>query len=1289
MLTVGFLAAPGRVSAAQQVSCVDQATSEVEALAIAAACDRAVVVGASVSELAQVTAQPDGRLMFESAVVPQRARRADGRWADVDLNLIKGTDGLYRPTTSVADVAFSVGGSGPLVTLQRGGKTLTMSWRGPALPTPVVSGDSLTYQEVMAGVDLVVRATSTGFTHVFVIKTATAAANPAMRQIRFGLGGDARVQAGPDGALRAMAGGTVLASADPAVMWDSRVGADDGAALQSSSESHSTAEAAGDSARVAAVDTQLSDQDLVLRPDSRMLDAPDAAYPIYVDPAWSVYKSRWAYATNNNSTNTDYSTARVGLNPDTGALYRSFFEFPTTANGVSLKGKHIQSAYVQMKLQHSWSCTNTVASMYLTPAINATMKASWSSMSLKTFLDDASGHANKAGGCSNSPQPDMIMNFSGSSVTSQVQTAATGNWNTIAVGFTARAANGSGESTQSRWKKFLPNNAKLIVDYDTRPGAPHSLQVAGVACGTGVLTVGTLSPTFSAVFPDADPGDSLTAAFEWIEVPSGGMSTVTATYPTRRTPPPAKTGISPNTRTTSAAVPIVGDKVYAFRAKSTDKAPYSLTSAWSPWCQFKADTTAPKVSVSAISLPSGPGQPGTFKIESPDSDVTTFKYGWGTATKTVAASGTPKQATVTLMAPSFGRNVLQVAAVDATLNEGVGSIEFTVGRPSPAVARWGLETYPGIDQTAALADQQPALAGDTPLASTDITWLADSRMIGGQTAAFNGYSSALQTSTKVIDTTKSFSVAAWVKLTARDFSDTLRTVVTQEPGPDGSMFYLWSCTSGSWCFQLRKSSPDATDEATWDWPGAYSDHPIEVGVWTHLAGVYNATEKSLAMYVNGIRQGYGAQGVEMGDATGPLLVGKSDWGQHFQGEIADVQVFDRVLVADDFTGRLASDPESGGFNEPGILSPIQVGSWDFEAATPCYFADLRDTCEAPDTVTAWDRWLALTPGAAIGAGQSGSGSGLWLDNQYFPEDDLSGTTQEYGRSAIKTGVTPPDSEGNEYTLWQDTPVLRTDDSFTMSAWVSLDNLNGPHTLLSQRGVHESAAWIRYSPDLGKWQFLIGVEDVTGSLPVGVTSTSSPESGVWTHLAGVYDAGRNQIRLYVNGVLEASLNLWFTPMASTGPLLVGHAFWRDQLVDQWIGAIDDVAVFLGALSDASVFVLYNSQVPATPGANFLARGEVLTEGEYLRSDIGNYQLLMQSDGNLVLYQAGFALWETGTSGNPGAYVIFQSDGNLVVHASDGVPLWGTETWQTDASQLVLRDDGDLVLIGSNGHVYWRR
>ena len=1228
-------------------------------------------------------------------MVPQRARQGAG-WADVDLSLRSAADGRLRPAVSVADVAFSGGGSGPLVTLTRAGRTLTLSWPG-TLPVPTVSEDSATYGEVLPGVDLVVRATSTGFTHTLVIKSAAAAAQPGVAELRFRLGGSARISSA-GGVLSALGQGSVLASTEPAVMWDSRTTPVASAAARSARAQAgvpSTHEGAGDAARIAPVSVALAHGDLVLRPDAALLK--QATYPLYVDPVWSVYKGKWAYATSNNSNNTDYSAARVGLNPDTGALYRSFFQFSTTANGVSLAKKHIESARVEMNLNHSWSCDSTVTSMYWTPAINATMKASWSAMSLSRFLDTASGHANQAGGCGNA-QGDMKMNFDGAAVTQLVQSAANGSWSALTVGFTARAADGSGESVQERWKKFYPNDAKLFVDYDTPPGTPLYAQIAGVACGSGVVSVGTLTPTFSAVFSDADTSDSLTGVFEWIEVPAGGMGAVTDGSPARKTAPPNKTSISPNnTRATSATVTAAKNKTYAFRVKAIDKAPYSIASPWGPWCQFTVDTTVPPVTASLIIAPAGPGQKGRVRIESTATDVTKFQYGWDAATKVVAASGTnPKYAEVDVTAPMFGLNVLLLKAVDATLNEGNGSIEFYVARPTPATARWGLETYPGIDQSTALADRVPAPT-DSPLTASNVGWADGVRLVGGQTATFNGASSAAVTNTAVLDTTRSFSVSARVRLGTLPATD--MTFAAQD-GTDAAGFELGLRRAGNplvpyWTFLMQDTSSQSSPAvAAWS-PTAIT--AADVGRWTLVTGSYDAAEKKLRLYINGVLVAQADRGAAPWPAAGRFAVGRGFGSgvasRFFNGAVADVQVFDRVLEPQDFTGLLASDPTSGGFDEPGITNPLPVGTWDFQAAVGCYVANLADSCEAPDTTTAWGRWLALTRGAEVGAGRTASQMGLWLDNRFFPDEGNTEASDEYGRSAAKTGITGPDADGNTFTQWQDRPVLRTDQSFTVSAWVMLKpglEGDGGRTVIAQRGTHESAFWLKFDPVPNRWQFNASQQDDPASPVAFALSQSVPQEGVWTQLTGVYDADRGELRLYVNGQLEGTQPLSFTPFNATGSLLVGHTLWRDQLTDQWFGGIDDVAVYQGAMSTPAVARAYALQTSDGTGANTLAKDQTLHPGENLHTSGGQFELWMQADGNLVLYRGdGAVVWATYTQGNPGSSLIMQGDGNLVIYRPDGTPIWDAGTWGTAADRLVLYDNGDLVLLDPTGQVIWRR
>jgi hypothetical protein len=69
--------------------------------------------------------------------------------------------------------------------------------------------------------------------------------------------------------------------------------------------------------------------------------------------------------------------------------------------------------------------------------------------------------------------------------------------------------------------------------------------------------------------------------------------------------------------------------------------------------------------------------------------------------------------------------------------------------------------------------------------------------------------------------------------------------------------------------------------------------------------------------------------------------------------------------------------------------------------------------------------------------------------------------------------------------------------------------------------------------------------------------------------------------------------------------------------------------------------------------------VIASGSYLTSPDGRFMLILQADGNLVLYDtqaAGQAIWSTQTSGKSGDELLFYSDGELELVTNNGSFLW---------------------------------
>jgi surface antigen len=109
-------------------------------------------------------------------------------------------------------------------------------------------------------------------------------------------------------------------------------------------------------------------------------------------------------------------------------------------------------------------------------------------------------------------------------------------------------------------------------------------------------------------------------------------------------------------------------------------------------------------------------------------------------------------------------------------------------------------------------------------------------------------------------------------------------------------------------------------------------------------------------------------------------------------------------------------------------------------------------------------------------------------------------------------------------------------------------------------------------------------------------------------------------------------------------------------------------------------------PAFLGADTLSSGQQMSANQYIESADARFALLLQSDGNLVLY-GGSAIWSSGTGGSGATRLVMQTDGNLVLY-NVNTPVWFTATGGTGAAHLSLQTDGNLVTYNnSSGSPTW--
>lgn len=237
--------------------------------------------------------------------------------------------------------------------------------------------------------------------------------------------------------------------------------------------------------------------------------------------------------------------------------------------------------------------------------------------------------------------------------------------------------------------------------------------------------------------------------------------------------------------------------------------------------------------------------------------------------------------------------------------------------------------------------------------------------------------------------------------------------------------------------------------------------------------------------------------------------------------------------------------------------------------------------------------------------------GLWTFKENFSDASGESNTLEPNGSVeiIKdpslTGAVS--LNGSNQSLGTSTPVVNTEGSYTIAAWVRLDSskLNGRLSL--PQGEHALTA---ISQDTATHSnFYLGLRQIDEEQPDGVLASSlrwnftvSPidgsETGAveWQHahaesplkdsdldkwflLVGVCDAAKRTANIYVPNINEKGLINWpndLVQLPAEGGLQVGRGRWLGRDVDFWPGSVGPIKVFSGALSEEQARELYSKK-----------------------------------------------------------------------------------------------------------------
>jgi hypothetical protein len=1110
-----------------------RAYSEAEALAEAKRTGELVEIAGMRGETREVFATPGGGLEAREYLRPVWTR-TDGQWTPVDTALAKAPGGMVAPKATTVGLEFSGGGDAPLVRMTKAGRELALSWP-TKLPAPELDGSTATFRNVLPDVDLRMGAQEDGFTQLIVVKTAEAAQSSALKELRLRLGTEGvDVREAPEGGLEAVDEGAKNAvfEAPKPMMWDSSPG--EGASQLRAAAAEAGAEGepgAGESGKLAPVDVTLpaGGDELVLRPDQEVLAGEETRYPVFIDPQWySPRASAWTMASKYWASSPQW---KFNGKSDAGMGYcgwaycaphdtkRLLYRIPTS----TFAGKTILSAEFVVRNVHSASCTDRGVQLWRTKGISSS--TTWNSQNASGFWIDHLKTESFAYGYSGCAAKDAEFD-----VKSAVQQAANGKWSTMTFGLKA-----SSETDRYGWKRFS-DKAFLRVKYNRPPPQVKMSQLAmeygGICKAPGTAPrVRTLGKIYANNITDPD-GDSVSVQFGASWDTGDGKGVIQRWKPSR-----TSTKASGSDFSISLPTSIPQNKQINWAVRTYDGAQYS------PWswagdataCYFYHDTSVPAAPAIAsgdypASNPEDPddpwydgvGQYGGFSLDSASSDTVRYRYGFNTdpsAAHQITTSGGATR-TVQLLPAQAGLNFVTAQAFDQAGNGSeVRTYQFRVKAGQPDRATWKLDEPAGA--TTAVSTVPPR----TMRVHGGATLGVEGKK--GTGIRFDGTSGYAASDITVVGTSDSFSVSAWARL---DRMPDKAAIIAAQPGNHSPGFELYySQHYDRWVFNQYTSDTAGAPIAR-----AMAAEPggAEAGAWTHLVGVYDGKAKQLRLYVNGKLAGSTAYSTAW-EARRGLQLGAGIYSgtrnSFFPGTVDDVRIYDRAVTSAEAALLQQGQDLSSGRPERAVFP-------------------LNETAGATAvTGRAVEQPLSLHGGTTSGE-RGVAGKALTLDG-----------TSGYAATGR--------------------PVLNTARSYAVSAWVKLPagQVTGNRTVVSQSGTYYSPFYLSYEAAEDAWSLRTSLADVqSGNISEQRVVAEQPaRHGEWTHLVAVYDAPAQQIRLYVNGVLQGSDTASKTWEAG-GPIQVGRTIWTGNYVDHFPGSIDDVRLFERPVSDEEVLQMFRQR-----------------------------------------------------------------------------------------------------------------
>lgn len=421
--------------------------------------------------------------------------------------------------------------------------------------------------------------------------------------------------------------------------------------------------------------------------------------------------------------------------------------------------------------------------------------------------------------------------------------------------------------------------------------------------------------------------------------------------------------------------------------------------------------------------------------------------------------------------------------------------------------------------------------------------------------------------------TDAITIEVWLKASSFYAEDgSVNSIIRKNVIPGAENFLLrFRNMDGSPCVQMGLGEIGTL--------GAPSEFALNK--WHHVAGTYDG--RTITVLVNGLAIASQSASGRLRIDPSDLYAGKGDptfsSGEYFHGEFDEIRIWSVARSQEQIRAALNA-PLTG--KEAGLLA-----YWNFDDGTA---KDLSG--HGNDGLLSGDARIAESPRTASVAAQEGQANKLvaWWKFENDPNDSAGanhGTVHgnpQYADGKVGRAIS---FDGDDYVdLGKPDSLNFGAGDWTISAWIKTTQSGtepaNRGTIFANGG--DEAGGIRYAFAVNE-EYLgtIVLTTDNDTYKVQAFGKTAVNDGNWHHVAGMRNA--DQLRVYVDGALDGGVSLPagydLSGVSQHNAYIGAITDHRDNsLFKYFVGLIDEVCIFGGAIDDNGVRSLYAGENPIT-------------------------------------------------------------------------------------------------------------